>query len=160
MNRLNQWLTLVANIGVIGGIVFLALEIQQNTLSSKMAARDSATQGHIDYLGYLLDNQTLAIAHSKLLLGEALNDVEGAQMHVFLQMRWRHYERVFYQWRNGLISDQEWTGLKAGIIRSFTEDVPLWKMSERVWENDQKRFSSDFGAYVKTIRGGVIQDDT
>ena len=31
MNRLNEWLTLAANIGVIAGLVFLGLEIQQNT---------------------------------------------------------------------------------------------------------------------------------
>ncbi|HSG97295.1 MAG: hypothetical protein GWP60_11295 [Gammaproteobacteria bacterium] len=31
--RANQWLTLVANIGVVAGIVFLAIEIQQNTES-------------------------------------------------------------------------------------------------------------------------------
>lgn len=31
--RANQWLTLVANIGVVAGIVFLAIEIRQNTES-------------------------------------------------------------------------------------------------------------------------------
>lgn len=31
MERVNQWLTLVANLGVVAGIVFLAYEIQVNT---------------------------------------------------------------------------------------------------------------------------------
>ena len=31
MDKLNQWLTLVANLGVVAGIIFLAYEIQQNT---------------------------------------------------------------------------------------------------------------------------------
>ena len=31
--RANQWLTLIANIGVVAGIVFLAIEIRQNTES-------------------------------------------------------------------------------------------------------------------------------
>ena len=31
LSDLNEWLTLTANLGVIGGIVFLAVEIQQNT---------------------------------------------------------------------------------------------------------------------------------
>ena len=31
MEKLNQWLTLIANFGVIAGFVFLAVEIRQNT---------------------------------------------------------------------------------------------------------------------------------
>ena len=31
MDRLNQWLALIANMGVIGGVVFLAVEIQQTS---------------------------------------------------------------------------------------------------------------------------------
>ena len=31
MEKLNQWMTLVANVGVVAGIVFLAFEISQNT---------------------------------------------------------------------------------------------------------------------------------
>ena len=31
MERINQWLTLVANLAVIAGILFLAYEIEQNT---------------------------------------------------------------------------------------------------------------------------------
>ena len=30
LDRLNQWLTLLANFGVVAGIVFLAVEIRQN----------------------------------------------------------------------------------------------------------------------------------
>lgn len=35
---INHWVTLVANIGVIAGIVFLVLEIQQNTAVTRSAA--------------------------------------------------------------------------------------------------------------------------
>ena len=31
MDRLNQWMTLAANVGVLIGIIFLAYEIRQNT---------------------------------------------------------------------------------------------------------------------------------
>ena len=38
-DRLNRWLTLGANIGIIVGIVFLAIEVNQNVM------------GHIDRTG-------------------------------------------------------------------------------------------------------------
>ncbi len=31
LTEINPWLTLVANVGVVGGLVFLAFEVQQST---------------------------------------------------------------------------------------------------------------------------------
>ena len=152
MEKLNQWLTLAANFGVIAGLIFLGLEIQQNTISTRMAARENATQGHIDYLGYLLDNTVLARANEKLTNNQPVNDLEDNQMRIFLQMRWRHYERVYYQYRNDLISDQEWAGFEAGIMRSFRDENDLWRMSGTVWERDKERLSQQFAEYVEGLR--------
>jgi hypothetical protein len=152
MEKLNQWLTLAANFGVIAGLIFLGLEIQQNTISTRMAAREIATQGHIDYLGYLLDNTVLARANEKLTNNQPVDDLEDNQMRIFLQMRWRHYERVYYQYRNDLISDQEWAGFEAGIMRSFRDENDLWRMSGNVWARDKERLSQQFAEYVEGLR--------
>ena len=42
-DRLNHWLTLGANIGVLAGIIFLALEIQQNTAATHSSTVQSIT---------------------------------------------------------------------------------------------------------------------
>ena len=152
MEKLNQWLTLAANFGVIAGLIFLGLEIQQNTISTRMAARENATQGHIDYLGYLLDNTVLARANEKLSNNQHVDDLEDNQMRIFLQMRWRHYERVYYQYRNDLISDQEWAGFEVGIMRSFRGQSDLWRMSGNVWARDKERLSQQFAEYVEGLR--------
>ena len=152
MEKFNQWLTLAANFGVIAGLIFLGLEIQQNTISTRMAARENATQGHIDYLGYLLDNTVLAHANEKLSNNQPVDNLEGNQMRIFLQMRWRHYERVYYQYRNDLLSDQEWAGFEAGIMRSFRDENDLWRMSGNVWARDKERLSQQFAEYVEGLR--------
>lgn len=152
MEKLNQWLTLAANFGVVAGLIFLGLEIQQNTISTRMAARENATQGHIDYLGYLLDDTVLARANEKLSNNQPVDDLEDNQMRIFLQMRWRHYERVYYQYRNDLISDQEWAGFEAGIMRSFRDENDLWRMSGKVWVRDKERLSQQFVEYVDGLR--------
>ena len=40
-NRLSEWIAIVANVGVILGIIFLALEINQSTKGTVAAANDS-----------------------------------------------------------------------------------------------------------------------
>ncbi len=37
-DRLNRWMTLGANIGVLAGIIFLAFELQQNTVATQLEA--------------------------------------------------------------------------------------------------------------------------
>ena len=39
LDSLNKWLMLAANIGVITGIIFLAIEVDQNNLSTKGQTR-------------------------------------------------------------------------------------------------------------------------
>lgn len=41
--RLNGWLTLLANLGVLGGLVFVGLEIRQNTSQLRADASNSIT---------------------------------------------------------------------------------------------------------------------
>ena len=44
MNKLNERLTLIANLSVVLGIVFLAVELQQNTQAIQAQTRDSLTE--------------------------------------------------------------------------------------------------------------------
>ena len=38
LDSANRWLTLTANIGVLAGIIFLAYELQQNTVATQLEA--------------------------------------------------------------------------------------------------------------------------
>ena len=79
MNRdtLNWWLTLSANIGVLAGLVFVGLEIQQNTSQLRMDASFSLTQAVNEQNAAIYQNSELT---ELLLRGEqdlaALNPVE------------------------------------------------------------------------------------
>ena len=42
LDRLNQWLILAANLGVLTGIIFLSIEIRQNTLAIRGTAIQTA----------------------------------------------------------------------------------------------------------------------
>ena len=155
IDGLNRWLTLGANIGVVIGIAFLVVEINQNTVSNRIAARDSATQGHIDYMAHLLDSSVLASAAAKTWANQELSHLETNQLIVWHEIRWRHYERVFYQYKNGVISDQEWTGYESGIKQSFQEDDVFWKISRDSWEQAKGKLSEDFTAYVEELVGDL-----
>ena len=144
----------VGLVAIVASLLFLALEVRQANLSTRIAARDCATQGHIEYMAHLLDSSVLASAIAKAEANQALSHIETTQLILFHELRWRHYERVFYQYKNGVISDQEWAGYKSGIAQSFQDDNVLWKISRDSWENFKAKLSVDFRTYVE----GLVAD--
>ena len=66
MERLNQWMSLMASLGVIVGIVFLAFEIQQNTESLDESRNLAIAQAQQELLSQL-DDSFRSLANSEYL---------------------------------------------------------------------------------------------
>ena len=60
LEKLNQWLTLFANFGVLAGIIFLGFEISQNTRTMQAAAIQESTNIAREPLYFLAGNSDIA----------------------------------------------------------------------------------------------------
>lgn len=138
-------------VAVVGSLIFVALEVRQANLTTRIAARDSATQGHIDYMALLIDSTVLASASAKAAANKELSHIEERQYTIFHELRWRHYERVFYLYNNHVFSDQEWAAYRNGIAQSFTDENTNWQHSREAWEKNKAKLSADFVAYVDNL---------
>jgi hypothetical protein len=85
LDGLNKWLSLVASFGVLVGIVFLALEIRQNSEVTIAAASEEVTSQSLDFFALGIDSQVMAQAIYKQSIGEELNGLEQNQLY------WRQY---------------------------------------------------------------------
>jgi len=150
-DRLNRWVTLLANIGVVAGIFFLAIEMRQGNLATRITARDSASQGHIDFTSNLLDPSILAVARHKAVRDEELTDLESGQLTHYHAQRWRHYERVYYLYQYDVLSEQEWEGYRNGILRALNGTSEYWELSRRQWQRDRPLLSRQFVEYVDAL---------
>ncbi len=63
--KLNWWFTLLANLGVLGGLVFVGLEIRQNTSQLRADASHSITASvnEMSVAEYILDLETEGISN-------------------------------------------------------------------------------------------------
>lgn len=61
LDQSNSWLTLTANIGVITGIVFLGLKIQQNTAALQANSREAALESAMSSLFLAVGDPTLVL---------------------------------------------------------------------------------------------------
>ena len=83
IDTVNRWLTLAANIGVLIGIAFLIVEINQNTQATNTASRDASVEHILNFFEQGMDNQVIARARHKLSSGEELDGFERQQLYSY-----------------------------------------------------------------------------
>ena len=109
MKKLNPGPTIsvLANVGVLIGILLLVYELNQNRVVAEAQTRAAISQSIIDLT--VMINQTemgMAIAE-KRLNGEALTPREQIWQRGTSRAQFRHWENVYFQYNIGLFSDQE-----------------------------------------------------
>ncbi|MEE8577426.1 MAG: hypothetical protein V3T31_09240 [candidate division Zixibacteria bacterium] len=86
-DKWNQWLSLLANFGVVIGIIFLALEVRTNTATNRIAIQAAFSANWVEINGDIAGNRDLAAVIEKAIAGEELDRVESRQF--------RHYIRQY-----------------------------------------------------------------
>lgn len=107
LDNINKWLSFAANIGVIVGIIFLALELNQNTVISKVDSVLSIRQSQQNIQLISLENPEFAAFNVKLLNNDELNPLEARQaIDFFLYLR-NQSQMAYIQYQSGLISERD-----------------------------------------------------
>ncbi len=133
VERINQWFTLIANLGVVAGFVFLGVEIQQNTESLEQNRSLAIAQAHQERKD-ALDESYRSLANSDYLPGiftkyekegpEAFTDEE---MQRFIWQSFSGMSRLdsFHSWYEGGYVDEEFYDVN---FRDVVRDLaPRWK---------------------------------
>ena len=95
--KLNRWLTLGANIGVLFGIVFLGVELRQNNDALQAQTREESYDQIMEFAEQIMGNPALASAISKVEKNEQLDGTEelllrAMALRTFRQLEWQFLE--------------------------------------------------------------------
>ena len=137
---LGQTLGILANLGVIAGIVFLAVELRQNTESLDESRRLAAANAY-QARAFTFASQTLSNVHSPemveaLVAFQAASEADNpAVAFVALspqdQLRIRSYylariaisDNNYYQYREGYLDEERYGSIDSTIIK---RESPIW----------------------------------
>ena len=147
MSKLNERLTLVTNVSVIAGIVFLAVEMRQNTEAIEAQTRDGITEKQMTYLGWIATSRDLAGVHVR---GESglieLDETERRMYSLLVNGMLREWENSLYQYERGLFTPEE-----------FEPRMERWRLSmafpgfREVWAGTRETFAPGFRAEIDRI---------
>jgi hypothetical protein len=119
---------LIAAIGVIASIVYLAIQIRDNTKSNRVVARQNTTRQLADYIDLLLIHPDLGSVHDKGRVKlEELTPEEAVQFGRLMRKSFWYFSAQYYQYTAGAIDTDEW-GESLKLIHTYIADggVQQW----------------------------------
>jgi hypothetical protein len=150
-DRLNRWMTLAANLGVLAGIFLLLVELQQNTESVELQAAQSyvALSHELDFR--LVDDPSLIA----LLLS---SPAERTPEETLRMDRWyfgalRTWENGYYLHSRGVLDDELWSGQKVFMGDMLRRDDGL----RDYYQTNRKYFSESFIAYLDRLLEAKVE---
>lgn len=144
--RINRWLTLGANIGVLIGLLLLVIEIRQSNLLALAQIEQSRSDSLLQWRRQWVTDDAIAEmllarrsfftmqeyhaldvvdrqAAIESLLSE-LDPLMSIRMRSFIHTSFWDFENVYAQYKRGLISEEYWN---ERVVGGILQDAPAWK---------------------------------
>ena len=119
-DQVSKWTTIITNIAVIIGLVFVGLEFRNNARAIEAERIDSFMSGWNDVTASLIQgDQSSEIYYRAHAEPESLSNYEQSRFQHYLQIAFNNFERVYQARKSGLIPDELWETHRAGIGFAF-----------------------------------------
>jgi hypothetical protein len=151
-DKVNRWLTLGANIGVIVGLLLLVFEIRQNTIAVQTNARQQHFDQHTTLVLARLENPVLLQALMKGSDGlEDLSNEDRAYFIPYTVNVFRNHFIAHDLWQNGILPDSQWNTLVTSIKATFRTSKGAREYWRRRQENEPDEYSIEFVEFIDEI---------
>jgi len=152
-SKINEWLTLIANVAVVGGILFLAIELRQNNELLRSESRQALVANDLTSLTANLEN---ADVFAKLVSEVELSSEEQLRVSFMYALDLRNREFEYFQYINGLLDEETWLAYRHVILINHSTVLG------RKWWNEIGRgiVDPEFARLVDGLLVDAQPDDT
>ena len=103
LDSFSKWLTIIANIGVLAGILFLAIEISQNNQLMESEARLAQSNSAQEAWREIYQNDGTAELFAKVQAGTQLDDVERIKLEAYQRRQILSLQFQYLEFSNGML---------------------------------------------------------
>ena len=145
--RLGPTVSVLANVGVLIGILLLVYELHQNRVVAEAQTRSAITQSIIDLTEMITQTPVGMTVYEKRLNNEPLTTRKQIWQRGASRAAFRHWENVYFQYRVGLFSEQE-----LDTYRVYWRDVTRCRSwQQEFWAAAKMQFDSNFREEMDSI---------
>lgn len=148
LNQINESLTFLTNLGVLVGIIFLAVELKQNTDFVKAQTRDSMTEKVLTNRYQIATNPELAgLFAGENIIENPVFDADFFMLTALIDANIRIWENEWYQFRQGLFDEEEMEG------RRYAWEFTLVREPKYIsyWNLRRGTYSASFTEEIDSI---------
>ena len=137
----------IGGFGVVVTVIYLAYQIRQNTLSTRVASHHSVVADISKWtLQIGLNPEATRIYRDGLVDLEKMSTEEQLQFSMLMGSLVRHYENIHFQHRSGAIDQGVWDGWSSRIRGNFR-----YAGARQWWVSQKSAFSAEFQAFIDGI---------
>ena len=144
-----QLAEIVSSIGVVVSLIYVSVQVRQNTIALKATTYNAVTANSVSILGpmYTHAEFTHFLARMNGQPADATPE-EQLRFHVTLLTAFRHWDNLYYQFRSGALDAEMWESYDNTLTRWFANEA--W----RVWfRNNADCFSASLRELVRVRLG-------
>jgi len=145
---LGRTVGILANAGVLLGILLLVYELHQNRQMMQSQVRNSISETLVNVLVNQAGDPDLTEIYLKSENGEELTPNEARRLYTSWVATFRYWENVNFQYRNGLYDEGEYSAQREAWREILTEPGV-----RDMWCQRRHRQSPEFGAEIETLLG-------
>jgi hypothetical protein len=148
-------------VGVIVSLVYLAIQVRQNTTSVQASTYQALVNSYSEFSGLVGGDAEVARIWREGLAGSSLTPDDMFRFHMIMIGASRRWENAFYQHERSMLSPAQWKGLGAGGLLAL--DSPggrvWWARSGPIYFSDEFREWVDLSLqeFVAQRAGGSVE---
>ena len=143
--KLNAWLSLGANVGVVIGLVLLIFEISQNTEMMQAQINQSRTDTALSEQQAVYTSDHVPAMLVKISRGEELSDEDLIRYERFFRAFNRNQDNNLWQYNEGYLGDNIPLSIK-GAVR---EVIAGHELGIATWELQKYSYTVEYVAFVE-----------
>ena len=148
IDRLNKWLSLGANIGIILGLVFLIAELNQNSDMMRSQTRHAMVMNDINIPFNTAINPEFASL--RMRADKDIGELSPEELYRYRNLAYvdfRYMEDIYYQYKNGLFDESEYLAYRETSRRFINGS----KTAASYWCERRNEFSPEFAEEINLL---------
>jgi hypothetical protein len=147
LETINSVAQIVAAIGVIASLFYLAAQIRQNTKSQRSVVVDSLTSSLIALLGPQADPRLMRAFAAAVEDWHGASEEDRMRAISILFMTFKLFENAWFQKRHGTLDPEQWEGWDLHMrVYYHRPGVQVW------WSDRKAMFAAGFRKYIEATK--------
>jgi hypothetical protein len=143
--KLNSWLSLGANVGVVIGLILLIVEINQNTAMMQSQIHQSRTDTSLSEQQANYNSDYIPDIVVKVQSGEALTEAERFRYGNYIRALNRNLDNQLWQYNHGFLGEN----IPRSVRNAVRKAVANSSLGISIWDEQKFTYTDEYVAFVE-----------